>query len=89
MMISEKIKKLRHTKGWSQAQLAKKLGVHPQHISRYETGFSNPSAEILAKIAEVFGISVDYLLSENAEDVSEYKVKDKQLQRYIEEVDKL
>lgn len=89
MKISEKIKKLRAEKGWSQAQLANKLGVHPQHISRYETGGSSPSAEALAKMAEVFGVSVDYLLDEDSENTGTHRIKDKQLQRYFEEVDKL
>jgi transcriptional regulator with XRE-family HTH domain len=89
MKIHEKIKMLRQQKGWSQTQLANKLDVHSQHISRYERGNSNPSAETLTKFAEVFGVSVDYLLNEDAENISAYQIKDKQLQRYFEEVDQL
>jgi transcriptional regulator with XRE-family HTH domain len=89
MMIHEKIKKLRQQKGWSQTQLANKMGVRSQHISRYERGNSNPSAETLSKFAEIFGVSVDYLLSEDEETTNTYKIKDKQLQRYFEEVDNL
>jgi transcriptional regulator with XRE-family HTH domain len=89
MMIHEKIKKLRQQKGWSQTQLANKMGVRSQHISRYERGNSNPSAETLSKFAEIFGVSVDYLLSEDEENTNTYKIKDKQLQRYFEEVDNL
>lgn|GEM_PF-590760 len=89
MKIHEKIKMLRQQKGWSQTQLANKLNVHSQHISRYERGNSNPSAETLTKFAEIFGVSVDYLLNDDAENVSTYQIKDKQLQRYFEEVDKL
>jgi hypothetical protein len=37
----------------------------------------------------VFGVSVDYLLNDNSEDSSAYKIKDKQLQKYLEEVDNL
>jgi transcriptional regulator with XRE-family HTH domain len=89
MMIHEKIKKLRQQKGWSQTQLANKMGVRSQHISRYERGNSNPSAETLSKFAEIFGVSVDYLLSEDEKNTNTYKIKDKQLQRYFEEVDNL
>jgi transcriptional regulator with XRE-family HTH domain len=89
MKISEKIKKLRQEKGWSQTQLANKLGIHPQHVSRYERGVFTPSAETLTKIGEVFGVSADYLLNEETNDSTGYLIKDKQLQRYLEEVDKL
>ncbi len=89
MKISEKIKKLRQEKGWSQAQLAKKLNILPQHISRYERGIIIPSAETMAKIANAFGISIDYMLNETSENSSEFKLKDKELQRYFEKVDEL
>ncbi|HEX3047005.1 MAG TPA: helix-turn-helix transcriptional regulator [Bacillota bacterium] len=89
MNISEKIKKLRQDKGWSQTQLAQKLGIPSQNVSRYERGVFTPATEALAKFAEVFGVSVDYLLSEELEDAGAYKIKDKQLQRYFEEIDKL
>jgi transcriptional regulator with XRE-family HTH domain len=89
MKVSEKIKMLRKEKGWSQGQLAMKLGVHPQHISRYETGNSNPSADALGKLAEVFGVSVDYLLNNDADDSGAYMIKDKQLLKYFEEVDRM
>ena len=89
MNISEKIKKLRQEKGWSQTQLAQKLNTQSQNISRYERGVFTPSTEALAKFAEVFGVSVDYLLSDESEDAGAYKIKDKQLQRYFEEIDNL
>lgn len=76
-------------KGWSQTQLANKLGIHPQNVSRYERGPITPSTEALSKFAEVFGVSVDYLISDEAADSTTYKIKDKQLQRYLEEVDNL
>jgi transcriptional regulator with XRE-family HTH domain len=89
MKISEKIKKLRLEKGWSQTQLANKLGIHPQNVSRYERGPTMPSTEAMSKFAEVFGVSVDYLISDESGDSSAYKIKDKQLQKYLEEVDNL
>jgi len=89
MNISEKIKKLRQEKGWSQTQLAKKLNTQSQNISRYERGVFTPSTEALTKFAEVFGVSVDYLLNEEVENANAYKIEDKQLQRYFAEIDKL
>ena len=65
MSIGEKIRQLRREKDWSQGQLAIKLGISEKHISRYENEKFTPSASTLKKIAEVFGVTVDYLLSGN------------------------
>ena len=53
--IHEQIKAAREKKGWSQAQLAEKLGVQQSRISELETGVSNPSKEMLEAIAEALG----------------------------------
>lgn len=89
MKISEKIKELRKAKGWSQGQLAKKINSLPQHISRYERGIVTPSAETLAKIANAFGISADYLLNEKQEKLTDYEMVDRELLRYFKEASKL
>jgi transcriptional regulator with XRE-family HTH domain len=89
MNISEKLKNLRQQKGWSQTQLAKKLNTQSQNISRYERGLFTPSTDALSKFADVFGVSVDYLLNDEAEDVEVSQIRDKQLQKYFEEIDKL
>ncbi len=88
MKISEKIKKLRQEKGWSQAQLAKKLNMQPQNISRYERSVFAPSVDALAKFAEVFGVTIDYLMDESGNQ-KKYIFRDMQLFKYFEEVDKL
>lgn len=46
----------------SQAELAEKLGVSQQTISKYERGTREPDNETLAKLAEIFDCSIDYLL---------------------------
>jgi transcriptional regulator with XRE-family HTH domain len=58
----EKIKELRDTHGWTQNELADKLGTDGRMISHYEKGKNIPSADILIKIAELFNVSIDYLL---------------------------
>lgn len=56
MTIGEKIKTLRKERGWSQGDLAEKLGVKPQNISRYEKGHVQPRESTLAIFAEVFDL---------------------------------
>jgi len=58
----EKIKELRDGRGWTQNELAEKLGTDGRMISHYEKGKNIPSADILIKMAELFNVSIDYLL---------------------------
>lgn len=53
---------LRKEKGWTQTELADKLGVTNQAISKWETGDSFPDTALLIPLSELFGITVDSLL---------------------------
>lgn len=54
---------LRKEKGWSQAELAEKLDISQQSVSKWETGRGYPSIDSLKQIANYFSISIDELLS--------------------------
>jgi len=60
--FGEILKKLRAEKGWSQAQLAKRIGLSPAIVAHYESGTRYPSLETLIDIGRVMGVSTDYLL---------------------------
>ncbi len=64
-MLSENIKKLRKEKGMSQEELALKLNVVRQTVSKWEQNLSVPDSEMLIKISEVFEVPVSSLLGEN------------------------
>lgn len=64
--IAERLKTLRTEAGWSQAELADKIGSDGRQVSRYENGRITPSLEALVRIAETFNISVDYLVVPDA-----------------------
>ena len=72
-MLKENIKSLRKSKGLSQEELAIKLNVVRQTISKWEQGLSVPDAEMLISISELFETPVNTLLGEN---ISESKVDD-------------
>ncbi len=72
-MLKENIKSLRKSKRFSQEELAIKLNVVRQTISKWEQGLSVPDAEMLIKLAEVLDTTVSNLLGEN---ISESKVDD-------------
>ena len=61
-MLNENIKALRKTKGLTQDELAIRLNVVRQTISKWEKGLSVPDAEMLQKISEVFEVNVSQLL---------------------------
>ena len=56
------IKDIRTRKGLTQAEVASALGVSSVVYSRYETGSRQPSIDILIQLADIFGVTVDYLL---------------------------
>lgn len=69
-MLSEKLYKLRKNGGLSQEQLAEKLNVSRQAISKWESGTAVPESEKLVTISNYFGVSVDYLLKDEEEKVN-------------------
>ncbi len=72
-MLKENIKSIRKSKGLSQEELAIKLNVVRQTISKWEQGLSVPDAEMLISISEVLETPVSTLLGEN---ISESKIDD-------------
>ena len=67
-MLAEKLYKLRKNSGLSQEQLAEKLNVSRQAISKWESGTAVPESEKLITISNYFEVSVDYLLKDDEED---------------------
>lgn len=61
-MLNQRIRELRCACGWSQVELAKRLGLSKQTVSNWENDNIQPSIEMLMRLAKVFGVSTDYLL---------------------------
>lgn len=62
-MLGARIAALRRKMGMSQAELARHLKVSASAIGMYEQGRRQPAADTLVALGEVFGVSVDYLLT--------------------------
>jgi transcriptional regulator with XRE-family HTH domain len=62
MMIGQRLKLLREEKKLKQLDIAKILGVSRTTYTQYETGKSEPDLATVAKLADYFNVSVDYLL---------------------------
>lgn len=61
-MIADRIRELRAARGWSQAELARRLGVTRNGVNSWEQGLSMPSPACLVDLARTFSVSTDYLL---------------------------
>lgn len=67
MILADKIIYLRKKSGWSQEELAEKLGVTRQSVSKWEGAQSVPDLERILQLGKVFGVSTDYLLKDDME----------------------
>lgn len=68
MILAEKIMMLRKKNGWSQEELAMKLNISRQSISKWESMNSVPDLDKILKLSQIFGVSTDYLLKDEIEE---------------------
>lgn len=73
-MFSENLKNLRKQKGLTQEELAERLHIVRQTVSKWEKGLSVPDAELLIRIAEIFETSVSTLLGTTVETSGERNI---------------
>ena len=85
-MLNENIKALRKTKGLTQDELAIRLNVVRQTVSKWEKGLSVPDAEMLQKMAEVFEVSVSQLLGSSINQNEKVDIIAEQLSRINEQL---
>ncbi|EEK74582.1 MULTISPECIES: helix-turn-helix domain-containing protein [Bacillus] len=67
MIFSERLKEEREKRNWSQNDLAEKIHVSRQSVSKWETGKNYPSIEIIIHLSDLFGITIDELLRSDEE----------------------
>ena len=68
MILADKIIENRKKNGWSQEELADKLGVSRQSVSKWEGAQAVPDMKKIIQMSEVFGVSTDYLLRDDIEE---------------------
>ena len=64
-MLNKQIESLRRKKGWSQAELARRLHISPSTVGMYEQGRREPSIEVLIALSQTFEVTIDYLITGN------------------------
>lgn len=90
MKLHEKIFNQRKLKGMSQEELAEKIGVSRQAVSKWETGEALPEITKLKALAEVFGVTTDFLLNDDEERYSDPNERKPDIfDRMVDKFDKL
>lgn len=74
MTVGQKIQKMRKEHGLSQNELACRITVSRQAVSKWENDESLPDVENLVQISKIFGVSLDYLLNEAVEKVEDVPI---------------
>ena len=65
MTFGEKLQQLRRRQGWSQEELAARIPISRQAVSKWESGSAMPDTENVVAISRLFGVSTDYLLHDD------------------------
>lgn len=71
MEFSERLKNLRKEAGFTQVDVASKLGISQPAYASWERGVKKPTQEKLVKIAQIFNVSIDYLVGNSEEKLDE------------------
>ncbi len=94
MKIADNIKKFREQKGLLQKQVAAEIGLKPAHYNKIEKGIVDPSIEMLDKLANLFGITIDQIVHMKEDITKDVTIEDKttieqmRLVQQLEEKDK-
>lgn len=70
-----RLKELRKMRKWKQNDVAQILSCSQSVYSRYESGVRQPSLDIIKKLADIYDVSVDYLMGYNSSSVSVFESK--------------
>lgn len=94
MILADKISALRKKNGWSQEELAEKLNVTRQAVSKWEGAQTVPDLDKILQMSRIFGVSTDYLIKDeieteeyvdgNAEENKTYRVSLEEANRFLE-----
>jgi len=87
--LGQRIQELRKQKGLTQQDFAGKVSIsHPQ-IVRYETKDVQPPADVLKRIADELGVSIDYLVNGNTDEKAQASINDTRLLQMFRAVEQM
>jgi transcriptional regulator with XRE-family HTH domain len=89
MELGKRIQELRKKANLSQTELAQKINISYTQMSRYEIKGVLPPADVLKKLADVFGVSVDYIVSGDSGEKAQAMLKDTKLLSLFKAVEEM
>ncbi len=89
MTLGQRIQELRKNAKLSQGDLAKKINISYPQMSRYEIKDVQPPADVLKRLADVFGVSIDFLVNGSLEQKAESSLDDNELLKQFKEVEQM
>ena len=87
--LGKRIQELRKRIGLTQAQLAGRIEVSHTQLTRYESKNVQPPADVLQRLANIFDVSIDYLVNGNKSEKAEQTLKDAEVIKQFKQLDKL
>jgi len=87
--LGNRLMVLRKKEGLTQSELAQKIDISHTQVTRYETKGVQPPADVLKKLADVFGTSIDYLVNGTADEKAQTALTDAELIKQFKEVEQL
>lgn len=87
-MFDDRLKKLRESRGITQQEAAEILQINKRTYASYENNEREPNSIMLIKLAETFGVTVDYLLGYSS-DISEHETDDSLKKKILDYYDKM
>jgi len=87
--LGARIRELRLKRGWTQQELAERVGIQQKQISSYERGANVPSGQTFIALAEAFGVSLDYLAQISPHSSAQAAIADLDLLEKVQRVDRL
>ena len=87
--LGEHIKTLRKERGLQQKEVAVEVGIDQSNYSKIENGRREPSVTVLKKLADLFGVSVDYIIEPNEDLPKEVIIEDKTINEKLRLISQL
>jgi len=87
--LGKRIADLRKREGLTQSELARKIDLSHTQITRYELKGVQPPADILKKLADIFGTSIDFLVNGTAQEKAQNTLSDAELIKQFKEMEQL
>ena len=89
MTLGQRIQQLRKKANLSQGELATKINISYPQMSRYEIKAVQPPADVLKRLADVFGVSIDFIVNGSLEQKAENSLDDNELLQQFKEVEQM